>query len=75
MQVCMLAAGEGARIPLAKCGGEASTGVPPSSGLGGAEVKVRVLLAVSTGAAYITSVEAVKEQSSWDVQKPPRWTG
>jgi hypothetical protein len=56
-------------------GGEASTEVAPSSGFREGEVRGQVLLAMSTGSADITAVEAVKEQSSHGIQKPPRMVG
>ncbi len=46
-------------------------GPPLSSGVGGGEVRGVILPSVSAGIAGTTSVEAVKEKLSRDVQKPP----
>ncbi len=75
MQACTLVAGEGPRTPLTEGGGENLYRGPPSFGLKGGEVRGRILLVVSTGAADTASVEAVNEQSSQGVQKPSRLVG
>jgi hypothetical protein len=66
---------KGSRITVTEGGTEASTGLPPSSGFGGGRGQRSGLAAVSAGTADTTSVEAVKEQSSQGVQKPPVWVG
>jgi hypothetical protein len=66
---------KGSRITITEGGMEASTGLPSSSGFGGGRGQRSGLAVVSAGTLDITSVEAVKEQSSQGVQKPPVWVG
>ncbi len=51
--------------------GSLNKGPSPSSGVGRGRVRGIISLMVSTGAAGTASVEAVKEKSSQDIQKPP----
>ncbi len=48
-----------------------STGLTPSSDLGGGEVRGPSLLAASAGTAGTAAVVAGKERSAWSMQKPP----
>ncbi len=64
MQVCALAAEEGAPHRANRAWGGASIRVPMSSGLGEGEVRGWVFPVVSTVTVDIASVEAVEEKSS-----------
>ncbi len=75
MQVCMLAAGEGVQHHTNRAWQGGIHRGPPKLWLGGGWGQRSGLAAVSAGTVDITSVEAVKEQSSHGIQKPPVWVG